>query len=115
MFTGIVQCIGIISLAEPLDLTESGGNGHSLTISNAADVLSGVAIGDSISVNGVCLTVTEFTKDSFKVNVAPETLRLTNIGILKKGSNVNLEKALSVNGSFGGSFVQVFPFHPFLS
>jgi riboflavin synthase len=108
MFTGIVQCMGTISLAEPKDMTSSGGNGHSLTINNAEPVLGRVALGDSISVNGVCLTVTQFTTHSFKVNVAPETLRLTNIKNLVKGSLVNLEKSVSANGAFGGSFVQVF-------
>nr|POF16601.1 riboflavin synthase [Quercus suber] len=63
-------------------------------------------MGDSISINGTCLTVTEFTKDSFKVGVAPETLRRTNLGSLIEGSNVNLERAVSATTRMGGHFVQ---------
>jgi riboflavin synthase alpha subunit len=56
---------------------------------------------------GTCLTVTEFNKDSFKVGLSPETLRRTNLGQLKVGHQVNLERALSANTRFGGHFVQV--------
>jgi len=55
---------------------------------------------------GTCLTVTEFTKSSFKIGCAPETLRRTNLGSLKEGSNVNLERAVSANTRMGGHFVQ---------
>jgi len=57
-------------------------------------------------VNGTCLTVTEFTKDTFKVGVAPETLRRTNLGELKVGSGVDLERAVAGHVRFGGHFVQ---------
>lgn len=63
-------------------------------------------MGDSISINGTCLTVTSFTKDLFKVGVSPETLRRTNLGSLKEGSNVNLERAVSATTRMGGHFVQ---------
>jgi riboflavin synthase len=92
-----------------------------LTIS-AQDILGDANLGDSISVNGrrmqcpqparsdaitgTCLTVTEFDKSSFKVGCAPETLRRTNLGSLKQGSNVNLERAVSASTRMGGHFVQ---------
>jgi riboflavin synthase len=77
-----------------------------LTISDAQDILGDAHMGDSISVNGTCLTVTEFDKSSFKIGVAPETLRRTNLGSLKKGSKVNLERAVSADTRMGGHFVQ---------
>jgi len=111
-----------------LDQTESGGGGWSITISDAAPVLSDCHIGDSICCNGACLTVTEFTSNSFKVGVAPETLNGTNLGKnltiapviistsathiigegdLKVGSKVNLERAMAAHTRFGGHMVQV--------
>lgn len=77
-----------------------------MTISNCAEILDDVHLGDSISVNGTCLTVTEFGKNEFKVGVAPETLRRTNLGSLKEGSRVNLERAVSASMRMGGHFVQ---------
>jgi riboflavin synthase len=77
-----------------------------LTISNCSEILDDAHLGDSISINGTCLTVTEFDKDSFKVGVSPETLRLTNLGDLKEGSGVNLERAVSAATRMGGHFVQ---------
>lgn len=110
-----------------LDESSSGGGGTSLTISSAASILDDVHLGDSISVNGVpfsiprpcpslttigtCLTVTEFTADSFKVGVSPETLRRTNLGHLAVGMAVNLERAVAGSVRFGGHFVQV-AIHP---
>ncbi|EKG20101.1 Lumazine-binding protein [Macrophomina phaseolina MS6] len=106
MFTGIVEIIGTVSALEKQDDTASGGGGTSLTINGAEEILVDVHLGDSISVNGTCLTVTEFTKSSFKVGVAPETLRRTNLGSLNQGSNVNLERAVSASTRMGGHFVQ---------
>jgi riboflavin synthase len=77
-----------------------------LTISNCADILNDAHLGDSISVNGTCLTVTEFGKDFFKVGVAPETLRRTNLGKLREQSRVNLERAMSADTRMGGHIVQ---------
>ncbi|RFU30594.1 Riboflavin synthase, partial [Scytalidium lignicola] len=102
MFTGIVEIIGTVSELDSHD--ETGGT--SLTITNAAEILTDCHLGDSISVNGTCLTVTEFDKSSFKVGVAPETLRRTNLGSLKQGSKVNLERAVSASTRMGGHFVQ---------
>lgn len=88
------------------DSTASGGGGTSLTISDCAEILTDAHLGDSISINGTCLTVTEFTKNDFKVGVSPETLRRTNLGTLKQSSHVNLERAVSANTRMGGHFVQ---------
>lgn len=64
-----------------------------------------VSLGDSIAVNGVCLTVTEFNTDSITVDVMNETLNKTYLGSMKKGDLVNLERAMSANGRFGGHIV----------
>jgi riboflavin synthase len=89
-----------------LDPTTSGGGGTSLTISECAEILSDASLGDSISVNGTCLTITEFDPSSFKVGVSPETLRRTNLGSLKEGGKVNLERSVSASTRMGGHFVQ---------
>lgn len=68
-------------------------------------ILHGTSIGDSISVNGVCLTVTDILEDAFDADVMPETMRATNLGYLKIGDGVNLERALSPTGRFGGHIV----------
>ncbi|PNS18565.1 Riboflavin synthase [Sphaceloma murrayae] len=106
MFTGIVETIGTVSALTPQDDTETGGRGTSLTISDCADILVDVHLGDSVSVNGTCLTVTEFSKNEFKVGVAPETLSRTNLGSLQRLSKVNLERAVSAETRMGGHFVQ---------
>ena len=95
MFTGIVEEIGKIKGMRPGKLSVS-----------AEIVLEGTRLGDSIAVNGVCLTVSSLTGDSFTVDIMPETLRLTNIGKLHYGAPVNLERAMPADGRFGGHFVQ---------
>lgn len=95
-----------VSALEERDQTASGGGGTSLTISGCEDILVDAHLGDSISVNGTCLTVTEFDKSSFKIGCAPETLRRTNLGSLRPGSTVNLERAVSAKTRMGGHFVQ---------
>ena len=102
MFTGIVEILGDVSELNP----QSEDGGTTLTISSASEILSDCHLGDSISVNGTCLTVTWFDSSSFKVGVAPETLRRTNLGSLKKNSKVNLERAVSATTRMGGHFVQ---------
>jgi len=102
MFTGIVEIIGTVSELNPQDDT----SGTSLTISSAAEILTDCHLGDSISINGTCLTVTSFTTTSFIVGVSPETLRRTNLGSLKQNSKVNLERAVSASTRMGGHFVQ---------
>ncbi|KAK1042855.1 Riboflavin synthase alpha chain, partial [Friedmanniomyces endolithicus] len=106
MFTGIVETIGTVSQLIQHDDSSSGGSGTSLTISSCASILTDAHLGDSISINGTCLTVTEFSKDDFKVGVSTETLRRTNLGSLKEGSGVNLERAVSASTRMGGHFVQ---------
>ena len=90
MFTGIIEEIGHVKRML------SGG-----IIKKEKKVLEDVNIGDSIAVNGVCLTVTSYTADEFTVDVMPETLRCTNLGSLKPESRVNLERAMAANGRFG--------------
>ena len=98
MFTGIIEEIGI--LQQKIAGVESG----SLTIA-ANSVLEGTKLGDSIAVNGVCLTVTELTGSGFSADVMAETLRRTNLGFLEPGGLVNLERALAADGRFGGHIV----------
>ncbi|KZT42710.1 putative riboflavin synthase, alpha chain [Sistotremastrum suecicum HHB10207 ss-3] len=106
MFTGLIEHLGLVSAVVPYDDTESGGKGWSMTISDAAPILTDCHIGDSICVDGVCLTVTEFDSESFKVGIAPETLSRTALGSLVVGNHVNLERAMAAHVRFGGHFVQ---------
>ena len=77
-----------------------------MTISDCEEILTDAHLGDSISINGTCLTITSFTPTQFKVGVSPETLRRTNLGELQERSNVNLERAVSATTRMGGHFVQ---------
>ncbi len=77
----------------------------SLTIA-AREVLQDITPGASLGVNGVCLTVTAFTADSFDIDIMPETLKRTNLGQLKVGDKVNLERPLTLAGRLGGHLVQ---------
>lgn len=108
MFTGLVETIGTVLEFNALDSTQSGGNGVSMVIGECLEVLGDVHLGDSISTSGVCLTVTEFdeARTQFKVGVAPETLRRSNLGSLAKGSKVNLERAVTSEVRLGGHVVQ---------
>nr|CDI52573.1 related to RIB5-riboflavin synthase, alpha chain [Melanopsichium pennsylvanicum 4] len=112
MFTGIVELLAPIIEISPQDLTKSGGGGYSMTIGKTASILKDCHIGDSIAVNGTCLTVTEFDASEsvhggyFKIGVAPETLKKTNLGQLKVGDGVNCERAMDAHTRFGGHFVQ---------
>jgi riboflavin synthase len=72
--------MGTVSAIHELDKSESGGGGWSMVIADSSQILDDCHIGDSISVNGCCLTVTEFDVDSFKLGLAPETLSRTNLG-----------------------------------
>lgn len=102
VFTGIVEETGIVESIENLDSTDGAVN---LTIK--ADVtLAGVKIGDSIAVNGTCLTVTHLSDSSFTFGLAPETLRRTNLGRLTGTDRVNLERSMPADGRFGGHVVQ---------
>jgi riboflavin synthase len=98
MFTGIVEEMGSVKA-----LRRDAGAAR-LTIS-ASTVLGNTALGDSICVNGVCLTVVEMNKNDFSADVAVETLKVTNLGELKVGSRVNLERALQLSARIGGHLV----------
>ncbi|KAI8384699.1 alpha subunit of riboflavin synthase [Radiomyces spectabilis] len=106
MFTGLVEIIGQVTSVVEQDQTASGGGGWTITVGEASPILTDCHIGDSIAINGTCLTVTEFDENTFKVGVAPESLRRTNLGDLKVGSKVNLERAMDAQKRFGGHMVQ---------
>ena len=95
MFTGIVEEVG----------TVTGLEGQRLTIA-AGTVLEDVKLGDSIAVNGACLTVVDFEPSRFSVELAPETLKRTSFGSLVSGRQVNLERPLAVSDRLGGHIVQ---------
>lgn len=99
MFTGIIEQVGTISAVEPL------GDSVRLTI-DAPAILDGVVLGDSIAVNGVCLTVAEHTATTFTADCMQETLDRSNLGELHVGSPVNLERAALVNARLDGHIVQ---------
>jgi len=103
MFTGIIEELG------NMHSLRSHGDGCRLKI-NARNILGDVSIGDSISVNGCCLTVVEYENKSsdswFAVDVVPESLSLTTLGRLTDGEIVNLERSMPANGRFGGHVVQ---------
>lgn len=99
MFTGLVQSLGRVTATEP-----DGNDGRTLTISEAALVAS-AAIGESIAVNGCCLTVIARSDADIQFQAGPETLAKTNLGQLVPGDVVNLEQALRVGDRLGGHFV----------
>lgn len=94
MFTGIVEEVGRIKAI-----------GSGVLQVSASKVLEDVQLGDSIAVNGICLTVTEFSGSSFRADVMPETIRRTSLAELKIGSPVNLERALTLSSRLGGHMV----------
>ena len=99
IFTGIMEEIGqIVSIKQ-------GGRSARLAV-KAAVVLEDVKLGDSIAVNGVCLTVNEFDRSHFAADVMPETMDKTTLGRLRPGSPVNLERAMQLGGRMGGHIVQ---------
>ncbi len=100
MFTGIVEEMGVVRAAM-LDAPTD----NQLTVACSV-VIEDAKLGDSIAVNGTCLTVTALTPDSFTVGVSPETLRRTNLGLLRPGDKVNLERSLAFGGRLGGHYVQ---------
>jgi riboflavin synthase len=95
MFTGIVEEVGTVKSLHSGRLTVS-----------APGILKGTKPGDSIAVNGTCLTVTTISGNTFSMDIMPETLRRTNLEGLRPGDRVNLERALAADGRFGGHFVQ---------
>ncbi|RDA83074.1 hypothetical protein CP532_2553 [Ophiocordyceps camponoti-leonardi (nom. inval.)] len=104
MFTGIVEEIGDVSNLD--SDSPDGGTTLTIVLPPRSELLKDCHDGDSIAINGCCLTVTSFTPTSFKVGVAPETLRVTNLGALGQSSRVNLERAVRADTRMGGHFVQ---------
>ena len=98
MFTGIIEEVGTVKTVK------RSGNSSFIEI-QAEKVLEDVSIGDSIAVNGVCLTVTHFGVGVFQADVMNETLSRSSLGSLASGSPVNLERAMAANGRFGGHIV----------
>ena len=99
MFTGLVEQLGTV-----YELRPNAGGGSVLGIRWAAPVTD-VSVGESIAVNGACLTVTSGTSELFYADASPETLARTNLGALRPGRKVNLERALRVGDRLGGHFV----------
>ncbi len=102
MFTGIVEEVGRV---ESMEHPGQPAGVKRLSI-NATRTLEGLKLGDSIAVNGACLTVTNLDGGCFSVELAPETLRRTNLGSLQPGWGVNLERSLAVGDRLGGHIVQ---------
>lgn len=98
MFTGIVEEVGKV------DNIKKGAKSSIITVI-ANKIFEDIHIGDSIAVNGVCLTVTNFNDNTFTADVMNETLSRSSLGELSKGSYVNLERAMPINGRFGGHIV----------
>lgn len=98
MFTGIIEEIGTVRTVR------SSGQSMELTVA-AVEILKDVRLGDSIAVNGTCLTVTSFTNGQFTADVMPETFRTTSLHNAKAGTSVNLERALRADSRLGGHFV----------
>src|SRR5574344_1093153 len=98
MFTGIIEEIGVVKSFEKSSI-------GALIEIECKQVLDGSKIGDSIAINGVCQTIIKLGSNSFCADVSQETLKVTNFMKLKKGSGVNLERALSMNSRFGGHIV----------
>tara|TARA_B100001146_G_scaffold202391_1_gene194226 strand:- start:577 stop:1170 length:594 start_codon:yes stop_codon:yes gene_type:complete len=99
MFSGIIEEIGVIKKIESLPKSKI------FTIS-CKKVLEGCSIGDSLCINGVCLTVTKKSNDMFDVDIINETLKRTNLGSIKENSKVNLERSLMYNQRISGHLVQ---------
>jgi len=95
VFTGIIEEVGKVTSAQ-------SGN---LVIA-ARDVLQGMGVGGSIALNGACLTITSLNANSFSVDIMPETLERTNLGLLSAGDRVNLERPLTLEKQLGGHLVQ---------
>ncbi|MEE9256064.1 MAG: riboflavin synthase [bacterium] len=98
MFSGIIEAVGKIRSIRV------GENGARISV-EAEDMLAGAKLGDSIAVNGACMTMVELKGSCFEVDVSPESLRLTNLGILRAGDGVNLERALALGDRLGGHMV----------
>jgi riboflavin synthase len=99
MFTGIVEAMGTVAAAG-----DAGGKRRILI--DAGDLAAGMRVGDSLAVNGVCLTAIEVTDSRVAVEAVDETLARTNLGLLRAGSPVNLERPMRADARFDGHIVQ---------
>ena len=97
MFTGLIESVGEIAEVAAIDA------GFRLRV--MSDIAAGLHLGESVSVNGVCLTVVEQKAGSFSADIGPETAKVTSLGGMKSGSPVNLERAMAADGRFGGHMV----------
>jgi len=97
MFTGIVEALGTLVDVQP------SASGHRAAIRTA--LAGSLALGDSLAVNGVCLTVTHIDGDEVRFDIGPETARVTTLGALKAGQSVNLERPMQLDGRLGGHLV----------
>lgn len=100
MFTGIVQGVGRV------ESVRATAEDRDLVVSGPGEIVSGLSVGASIALDGVCQTVTHLDRDHFEVHAIAETLRVTTLGRLKAGDGLNLEAALAAGDSLGGHFVQ---------
>jgi riboflavin synthase len=98
MFTGLIEAVGRVG---GISRTATG-----LRIAIQTDMAADLADGESVSVNGVCLTVSQRDATGFSADIGPETARVTTLGSVKAEQPVNLERAMAANGRFGGHFVQ---------
>lgn len=99
MFTGIIETIGVVKQLR------NGSNSSTITITPQKDILNNTKIGDSIAINGICLTVTNIKQHSFEADIMAETLSVTALSSLSVGESVNLERALKVSDRLGGHIV----------
>jgi riboflavin synthase len=99
MFTGIVEEVGVVRALERKDE-------HVRLSVRASQAREGLQLGDSVSVDGACLTITALDPEGFEVGLAPETLRRTALGAVRSGTRVNLERAVRVGDRLGGHIVQ---------
>jgi riboflavin synthase len=100
MFTGIIEGIGTV-----ISIERASEHAH-VTVSARPSLLEGVALGDSIAVNGVCLTVVDQTETTLSFDAVYETMRRTSLGHLATGDFINFERSMAANGRFGGHIVQ---------
>lgn len=98
MFTGLIEAVGEVAALAPMP----GGSQLRLRTALAGEV----TLGESVAVNGTCLTVTGRDGDTFSADLGPETMRVTALGALQPGARVNLERSMRADGRFGGHFVQ---------
>ncbi|MBI5140717.1 MAG: riboflavin synthase [Nitrospirae bacterium] len=98
MFTGLIECTGEIVSVAPIR------GGSRIALKPGFDT-AGASMGESIAINGVCLTVVEIKPAQLSFDISPETLKSTNLGELRRGAKVNLERAMTMSGRFGGHLV----------